>query len=131
MLAQTRRDDGGSNNSDKSVQSDGADGDTSEEDRLLRCKEKLSHPLHTYRINSLCLQCLRDREQRLARFEVDSIRDDVEREYFRQRNARKTDVKMPSPGLRSGYVEGKGRGMILDRTGSLRGIVETNVEAIA
>jgi hypothetical protein len=93
------------------------------------CGEKLSHPLHTYRIAGLCLRCLREREERLARFEVGSIRDEVEREgevaldggaWGRHRQGRdegKGKVNVASPGLRSGYMEGRGRGRMLERTG--------------
>lgn len=97
-----------------------------------RCKEKLSHPLHTYRIDSLCLACLRERDARLARFEVGSIRDDVERAFVKnqQREAASfggaevngvSEKVKELAALRSGYEEGKGsgRGMILDRTGRL------------
>jgi hypothetical protein len=89
------------------------------------CREKLSHPLHTYRIAGQCLRCLREREERLAKFEVGSIRDRVERESLlgavsRQRRKNETlqlKEKIASP--RSGYVEGRGRGlgMILERNG--------------
>jgi hypothetical protein len=49
-------------------------------DAVLVCTEKLSHPLHTYRIARLCRRCEREREERLARFEVGGIRDGAERE---------------------------------------------------
>jgi hypothetical protein len=107
------------------------------------CGEKLSHPLHTYRIAGLCLQCRREREERLARFEVGCIRDGVEREAAaaaasgglgggrsgslrserRGGEGWKAKVKVKSPGLRSEYAEGRGRGwgqrqgMILERNG--------------
>jgi hypothetical protein len=87
------------------------------------CRERLSHPLHTYRITGQCPRCLREREERLARFEVGSIRDGMARESFlgavsRQRRGNETlqlKEKITSP--RSGYVEGRGRGlgMILER----------------
>ena len=108
-----------------------ADGDVEEEAAGVECVEKMSHPLHTYRIAGLCLRCERERDQRLARFEVGSIRDGVEREgegllhgVSRRRTNRKNThgmerlkVKVASPGLRSGYVEGRARrGMILERT---------------
>ena len=107
-----------------------ADGDGEEEATEVECVEKMSHPLHTYRIAGLCLRCERERDQRLARFEVGSIRDGVEREgegalddtARRRANRKKQEMerlkaKVASPGLRSGYVEGRGRrGMILERT---------------
>jgi len=51
------------------------------ETRECGCTEKMTHPLHTYRINALCLSCVRAREQRLARFEVVAIRDTVDRRF--------------------------------------------------
>jgi hypothetical protein len=95
----------------------------SEPDFEVVCREKLSHPLHTYRIAGQCPRCVREREERLARFEVGSIRDGMARESFlsavsRQRRGNETlqlKEKITSP--RSGYVEGRGRGlgMILER----------------
>jgi hypothetical protein len=88
------------------------------------CNEKLSHPLHTYRIADLCLRCRREREERLARFEVGSIKDGVEREgalgVSRRQTSKGQTLKLEtrSPGLRSGYVEGRGREMILERNGN-------------
>lgn len=97
----------------------------SEPDIEVVCREKLSHPLHTYRIASQCPRCLREREERLARFEVGVIRDGVGRESWlgavsRQRRGNETlqlKEKIASP--RSGYAEGRGRGlgMILERNG--------------
>ena len=95
----------------------------SKPDLEVACREKLSHPLHTYRIAGQCLRCLREREERLAKFEVGNIRDGVERESFlgavrRQRRKNETlqfQEKIASP--RSGYVEGRGKGLglILER----------------
>jgi hypothetical protein len=95
----------------------------SEPDLEVVCREKLSHPLHTYRIAGQCLRCLREREERLARFEVGNIRDGVERESFlgavsRQRRKSETlQLKERITSPRSGYVEGRGRGLglILER----------------
>ena len=50
-----------------------------------QCREVLSHPLHTFRIDGFCLSCSRGREERLARFEVDAIRNDVNRSFARLR----------------------------------------------
>ena len=72
-------------------------------DDVFYCTEKLSHPLHTYRIESLCLACLRQREVRLAKFEVGMIKEDVQRELTRKANARKEAMEC----LRSGYQEGR------------------------
>jgi len=95
----------------------------SEPDLEVVCREKLSHPLHTYRIAGQCLRCLREREERLARFEVGNIRDEVGRESLldavsrqrRKNEALQLKEKITSP--RSGYVEGRGRGLglILER----------------
>jgi hypothetical protein len=97
----------------------------SEPDLDVVCREKLSHPLHTYRITGQCPRCLRERDERLARFEIGSIKDGVGRESWlgvvgRQGRGNETlhlKEKITSP--RSGYVEGRGRGlgMILDRNG--------------
>lgn len=54
--------------------------DDAHSDGVLVCNERLSHPLHTYRIAGLCRRCEREREERLALFEVGSIREGVERE---------------------------------------------------
>ena len=70
------------------------------------CKEKLSHPLHTYRINSLCMMCLREREERLARFEIGAIAGEVERGLARKGTIVRAEVKVVNV-LRSGYEEGK------------------------
>ena len=117
-------------------QSDDSEGGPEEEEGEVlaeMCNEKLSHPLHTYRIAGLCLRCRREREERLARFEVGAIKDGVERESVVEavREQRRTSgmeglkakEKIASPGLRSGYVEGRARrgpnraGMILQRNG--------------
>ena len=106
------------------------------------CTKKLSHPLHTYRVAGSCLRCVREREERLARFEIGGIRDEVEREgglgrWQKQRRNQNEEerlkVKVASPGLRSGYVEGRRSGMILERNGRGelvdRGSEEVEVEA--
>jgi hypothetical protein len=95
----------------------------SEPDLEAVCREKLSHPLHTYRIAGQCLRCLREREERLARFEVGNIRGGVEREGLldavsRQRRKNETlRLKEKTASPRSGYVEGRGKGLglILER----------------
>ena len=43
------------------------------------CGEKLSHERHTYHIHGACLRSVREREHRLARFEIRAIADAVER----------------------------------------------------
>lgn len=122
--------------SDDAEGGSGSDSDIS----VAVCEEKFAHPLHTYRIAGLCMRCQREREERLARFEVGSIRDGVEREseLGRQRQMRrqrqrhsgegeedkqmkgKMKEKITGLGLRSGYVEGRRRGvgigMILERS---------------
>ena len=79
---------------------------------MVVCREKLSHPLHTYRIAGQCLRCRREREERLARFEIGNIRDGVERESFlgavsRQRRKNETlqlKEKITSPSLRHRFA---------------------------
>jgi hypothetical protein len=108
---------------------DQSSSDDAHGDDILVCNQKLSHPLHTYRIAGLCRRCERECEERLARFEVGSIKDGVEREGQAGRVADVAEdeetakAKVASLGLRSGYVERRGRGrgsglgMLLRRNG--------------
>lgn len=60
---------------------------------LGQCHEKLAHPLHTFLIEGLCADCTIGREQRLARFEVGSIKSSVERDFARRRGEEHTRMK--------------------------------------
>jgi hypothetical protein len=57
------------------------------------CHEKLAHPLHTFRIESLCGRCSVGREERLARFEVGSIKSSVERDFVGRRKEEHARMK--------------------------------------
>jgi hypothetical protein len=64
--------------------SDGADKGRergeSENPAYKHCGQILIHPYHSYKIEGLCLHCSRRRDNLLANFEVNAIRDTVYRE---------------------------------------------------
>ena len=74
----------------------------------LQCCEVLSHPLHTFRIDGFCLPCSRGREERLAKFEVDAIKNDVNRSFAKLRTEQRLRQRTKTQKiLRAGYEPGK------------------------
>ena len=74
----------------------------------IECNTKLTHPLHTYRVNSLCKTCWLEKETRIAHFEVAVIRDTVDRDFDRKRRKHKVEVHgRKASTLRAGYQAGK------------------------
>ena len=88
-----------------------------------RCSELLSHPLHTFRVEKLCLTCSRGREERVARFEVEAIRKDVTRSFARLRAKQEKQIGRVRKTLRAGYTPGKA-------TQNEAGIMEMLVEGV-
>lgn len=73
-----------------------------------KCTAKLSHPLHTYRIDSMCRTCQVEKETRIARFEIACIRENIDRGFSRVRPKHKVEVHGKKPRtLRAGYEAGK------------------------
>lgn len=70
------------------------------------CPQRLSHPLHTYKLNSLCLDCRAEREERLARFEIGVIRDEVIRESVIHRPPEKQKILRVGYGSKSRFERG-------------------------
>ena len=58
-----------------------------------RCGQRLAHPLHTYKIDSLCSKCAREKEDRLARFEMGVTDDGIIREMQPQRGNRGVTIR--------------------------------------
>lgn len=50
-----------------------------------RCGRRLAHPLHTYKIDSLCARCTREKEDRLTRFEMGVTGEGIIREIQQHR----------------------------------------------
>ena|ERR1700677_4168250 len=71
------------------------------------CHEKLAHPLHTYRIEGLCIKCHSDRERRLAKFEVRSIKAGVERDFARRRHEEHERMKQSLKMMRDAKMANK------------------------
>jgi hypothetical protein len=71
------------------------------------CHEKLAHPLHTYRIEGLCSKCHSGREQRLAKFEVHSIKAGVERDFARRRHEEHERMKQSLKMMRDANIANK------------------------
>ena len=82
--------------------------DVGDKEEETECNTKLTHPLHTYRVNSLCKTCWLEKETRIAQFEVAVIRDTVDRGFDRQRRKHKVEVHgRKARTLRAGYQAGK------------------------
>lgn len=80
------------------------------EEAEMDCKLKNAHPLHTYRIESLCPACNRKRWQRIAKFEVGAINEGVTRGFIKDRQKDRVEIhgkKLRT--LRTGYEAGKRR----------------------
>lgn len=72
------------------------------------CNIKNAHPLHTYRVESLCQACNQERWQRLAKFEVGAIDEGVIRGFIKDRQRDRIEFhgkKLRT--LRTGYEAGK------------------------
>lgn len=63
----------------------GSETDTDTDRNIQVCKSRMSHPMHTFRIEGQCPKCKFQREQRLARLEVRAIRDEIERSLIPKR----------------------------------------------
>jgi hypothetical protein len=59
---------------------EGGGGGGGERRRYSSCGQIHIHPYRTYKLEGLCLHCRRRRDTRLASFEVNAIRDSVQRE---------------------------------------------------
>ena len=76
--------------------------------REITCTVKNAHPLHTYRVESLCPACNQERWQRLAKFEVGAIDEGVTRGFIKDRQRDRVEFhgkKLRT--LRTGYEAGK------------------------
>ena len=72
------------------------------------CNIKNAHPLHTYRVESLCQACNQERWQRVAKFEVGAIDEGVTRGFIKDRQRDRVEFhgkKLRT--LRTGYEAGK------------------------
>lgn len=67
------------------------------------CRNILAHPMHTFRINTLCRPCTQQREKNLASFETRMIAESVERSLCRSPQSRNEPL-------------GGGAAMVLTRT---------------
>ena len=91
------------------------------------CEIKNAHPLHTYRIESLCPPCNQERWQRIARFEVGAIEEGVTRGFIKDRQKDRVEFHGKKlRGLRSGHEAGKRRSESLaEAEGGLEGYTDS------
>ena len=83
------------------------------------CRQKLTHPLHTFRIKSLCPNCQEERDARIEAFEA-QMREDLEQRIqtrSAERNERGSEF-----GRRRLFRASTSLAMTMDAPGLLRGV---------